>query len=79
MISLSFGGYVNTINVSNSLPSVLLNDNLGIPTATEGTPATNISGNETESNTQLDSDIADFFNYVDMIKMKYIQGNLYLN
>lgn len=45
------GGYVNTINVGNPIPSTLSTDTLG---------------NKTESNTQLDSDIADFFKYMSM-------------
>ena len=60
--SLSFGGYVNTINVGNSLPSAPTNYILGIPTDVDGTPSNGTLRNKTESSTQLDSDIANFFN-----------------
>lgn len=46
-VSLSFGGYVNTVNVNNSL------DNNPIATTLK---------NETDSNTTVDNDILDFFN-----------------
>jgi hypothetical protein len=61
-ISLSFGGYVNTINVGNSFPSAPTNDTLSIPTDAYATPSTDTSGNETDSNTTVDNDILDFFN-----------------
>lgn len=61
-ISLSFGGYVNTINVGNSFPSSPTNDNLGIPTDADTPPSANTLGNETDNNTIVDTDILDFFN-----------------
>lgn len=46
-ISLSFGGYVNTVNVNNSL---------------DRNPIATTSENKTDSNTTVDNDILDFFN-----------------